>query len=150
MLQATAICCKWSIVRRAQVLSDIARCTVLGSLLFSLYLNDILIDIDSEKTFCWWLHLLPWDQGHWGHFETSEGCQLHGMLCKEAGYELPTNQIQYQAAKKEKYQKDPCSLHLGWALYLKKCIKYTDCKNKGGGVGWKPTSQACDERIRLH
>ena len=35
---------------------------LLGPLLFSLYINDLTKDIESEiKTFCWWLCLLSWN-----------------------------------------------------------------------------------------
>ena len=45
--------CEWNSIRLDRVASCVLQGSVLGSLLYSLHINDIMLDIESEKkTFC--------------------------------------------------------------------------------------------------
>ena len=90
----------------APVLSGVPQGTVLGSLLFSLYINDISTYIDSE------LRLLANDCVCYREIKDIEDTLKHqnyiyisiGTLGKE---------MQYDANNKETDQKDPCFIYYG-------------------------------------
>ena len=67
-----------------------------------------------NKTFCWWLCLLSWNEGWRRHNKTSEGYWSIGFLGKEVGCEISTCQMQYHsdAADKKTDQEDPCFIYL--------------------------------------
>ena len=86
----------------------------LGPWLFSLYINDISTDIDSE------IRLFADDCVCYREIKATEDTlklqkdidQL-GMLGKEMRYEISTCQMQYDANNKETDQKDPCFIYSG-------------------------------------
>ena len=71
-------------------MSGVPQGTVLGPLMFSLYINDITSDIESE------IRLFA-DDCIW-HSETLEGYWSIGLLGKEMRYEISTCQMQQDAA----------------------------------------------------
>ena len=84
---------------------------VLGPVLFSLYINDITTDTDSE------IRLFADDcvcyreiKGTEGTVKLQEDIDRLGCLGKEMGHEIPTSQMQYHADYKETDQKDQCFL----------------------------------------
>ena len=97
----------------APVLSGVPQGTVLGPLLFSLYINDISTDINSE------IRLFADDCVCYREIKDTEDTLKHqkdiyrsiGMLGKEMGYEISTCQMQYDANNKETDQKDPCFIY---------------------------------------
>ena len=93
----------------ALVLSCVPQGTVLGPLLFSLYINDITTDIVSEIRLFADDCLLLRNQRYRGHCETSGRYRLSWQLGKEMGHEIPTSQMQY-ADYKETDQNDQCFL----------------------------------------
>ena len=83
--------------------------SVLGSLLFSLYINDISTDIDSE------IRLFADDCVCYREVQDTEDRKIKiiGMLGKEMGYEISTCQMQDDANNKETNKKDPYFIYSG-------------------------------------
>ena len=96
----------------APVLLGVPQGTVLGPLLFLLYINDITENIDSE------LRLFADDCVCYREIKDTEDTvklqehiyRLFRMLGKELGHEVPTSQMQHNADYKETDQKDQCFL----------------------------------------
>ena len=92
------------------VLSGVPQGTVLGPLLFSLYINDITKDIDSE------LRLFADDCVCYHEIKTSEDTvklleDIDRLGCW-ARYEISVGQMKYNADYKETDQEDQCFLYL--------------------------------------
>ena len=95
----------------APVLSGVSQGTVLGPLLFSLYINDTTKSIDSE------LRLFADDcicyreiKNRKDTMKLQEDYRPFRVLGKELGYEVPAGQMQYNADYMETGQEDHCFL----------------------------------------
>ena len=98
----------------APVLSGVPQGTVLGPLLFSVYINDISSDIESE------IRLFADDCVCYREIKDEEDTvklqrdiDRLGSWARKWGYEISTCQMQYDAADKKTDQDDPCSIYLG-------------------------------------
>ena len=76
------------------------RAWFIGSLLFSFYINDISTDIESE------IRLFADDRVCYSEIKEHEDTvKRTRRMGKEMGYEIPTRQMQYDAADKKADQK---------------------------------------------
>ena len=98
----------------APVLSGVPQGTVLGPLLFSLYINDISSDIESE------IRLFADDcvcyreiKDEKDTMKLQRDIDRFGSWARKWGYEISTCQMQYDAADKKTDKEDPCFIYLG-------------------------------------
>ena len=86
MLQTTTSCCKWS---KIWLGSGFVGCPPghrsWSLVILSVHKWHLIRYWVWNKTFCWWLCLLSWNQGWKRHNETSEGYWSIGFLGKEVG-----------------------------------------------------------------
>ena len=92
------------------VLSGVSQGTVLGPLLFSLYINDISTDIDSE------IKLFADDCVCYREIKDTEDTlklqkDIDQLGCWARKWGISTCQMQYDADNKETDQKDPCFIY---------------------------------------
>ena len=95
----------------APVLSGVPQGTILGPLLFSLYINDISSDNESE------IRLFADDCVCYREIKDEEDTmKLQKILIDwvpgQVGYEISTCQMQYDAADEKTDQEDPCFIYL--------------------------------------
>ena len=89
-------------------MSGVPQGTVLGPLLFSLYINDISSDIESE------VRLFADDCVCYREIKDEEDTikPKRDIDRLGSGYEISTCQMQYDAADKKTDQEDPCFIYI--------------------------------------
>ena len=107
-------------------MSGVPQGTVLGPLLFSLYINDISSDIESEiRLFADDCVCYRENKDEEDTIKLQRDIDRLGSWARKRGMKISTCQMQYDAADKKTDQEDPCFIYLrGTDLENVESIKY--------------------------
>ena len=137
VLQTTASCCKRSEDRLGS--SFVVCPTGYRSCSFAVLIVYWHLNRFWNRAFFGCLCLLSLKLGKWGHLETPEWHWPTRSLGKELGYEIPTYQIQYDEADKERDQNDQ------WRVQFFKML--TQLNTKEWQVRYTHVSNICTKMV---